>query len=144
MSSSACARLWSPSCARRSLPARVFEYHPVSGRIPSAGDIRGHPAHRHAQRAPCASSDPSPHAGGEEARCAGEIHLRYPVPATLKPGARACLELVWGGLRVARSTTTPIWVRRETIEGSSLVLARRLVSTRRGLIAGPEVPGLSR
>jgi len=75
----------------------------------------------------------------EEARAAGELHLEYPTPFTLRlaPGAR--LELARRGIRLLGRGPAPGWATRRTIGGMRLVLARRVVSTRRGLRTGPSL-----
>jgi hypothetical protein len=81
---------------------------------------------------------------GEEARREGELHLFRPVATTLslEPGAR--LELAWGGIRVIQQGVKPRLLKRQTIGDSDIVLARRVVSTRRGLRPGADVTGLQR
>ena len=80
---------------------------------------------------------------GEEARARGEIHLRFPVPASLRcrPGAR--IELVTGGIRIVQRGSGARWAPRVTLAGSDIVLARRVRWTRRGLRPGPAIPGLA-
>jgi hypothetical protein len=80
---------------------------------------------------------------GEDARVRGEIHLRFPVPASLRcrPGAR--LELVAGGIRIVQRGRGARWAPRARLAGSDIVLARRVRWTRRGLRPGPAIPGLA-
>jgi len=80
---------------------------------------------------------------GEEARLRSEVHLRFPIPSTLRHAEGAGLELVKGGIRVVGTGRPADLKLRETIEGSGIVLTRRVLSSRRGLRPGPAVPGLS-
>lgn len=80
---------------------------------------------------------------GEEARLRGEVHLRFPVPASLRcrPGAR--IELIAGGIRIVQRGSGARWVPRPTLTGSDIVIARRVRWTRQRLRPGPAVPGLA-
>ncbi len=107
---------------------------------------------------------PDLEADGEEARAGGEVHLCFPAPGVLRlrPGAR--MDLIGGAairrrgpapagrsrmgapagvIRITRGGAVRGWFPREVIEGSDIVLARRVVSTRRGLRTGSHVAGLS-
>jgi len=82
-------------------------------------------------------------ADGEAARLRGEVHLRFPVAASLRcrPGAR--LELIAGGIRVRQRGRGARWSPRLTLTGTDIVVARRVRWTRRGLRPGPEIRGLA-
>jgi HEXXH motif-containing protein len=82
-------------------------------------------------------------ADGEEARRTGEIHFDRPVPSTLAFRGRLRLTLVPGDVRFHRRDPAPTRRLRELIDGSRIVLTRRVVSTRRGLRPGAHVRGLA-
>jgi hypothetical protein len=81
---------------------------------------------------------------GEQSRRRGELHLRFPLPATLRVRPGASLELVDGGVRLRQPGRGAGWKPREVIEGTGIVLAGRVRATRRGLRPGPRLPGLAR
>ena len=78
-----------------------------------------------------------------EARREGEVHLRFPVPATLQVRRGARLELVDGGIRLRQVGRAARWMPRELIQGTGIVLTRRVISARRGMRPGSNVAGLS-
>ena len=77
---------------------------------------------------------------GEEGRSAGEIRFLDPAPFTMRLPAAARLELAPGGIRVRHRGRAAELTPAELISGSGIVLARRVMSTRRGLRSGPRVP----
>lgn len=81
-------------------------------------------------------------ADGEEARRYGELRFWFPSRATLRLQSGARIELNAGGVRVIQRGGPPRLRPLETLDGSGIALARRAVSTRRGLMAGAEVRGL--
>lgn len=85
-----------------------------------------------------------PGADAEEARLKGEVHLAAPVPATLRLEAACHLELLDGGIRLIGAGRGAVWKPRETIPGTGIVVARRLVTGRRGPRPGPPMAGLAR
>jgi HEXXH motif-containing protein len=103
---------------------------------------------------------------GEEARLAGELHLAYPAPLTLRlsegtqiellgrPGPRRlpraredalpALEGAGAGLRLLDRGRSVECRVRDLVPGSGIVLTRRAVSSRGGLRPGPHVRGLGK
>jgi len=81
---------------------------------------------------------------GEEARRKGEIHLDLPVPLEMRLKGRTPILLVPGGLSPMGRRRALDLRPRTTIEGTDLVFSRQVVSTRRGLRPGPQVPALAR
>ena len=81
---------------------------------------------------------------GEEARRRGEIHIDHPVPGTIRVGPRARLFLIPDGVRVLDRDGGARFRARGLIDGSPIVLSRRVVSGRRVLRPGSQVRGLAR
>ena len=84
-------------------------------------------------------------ADGEEARLHGELRFWFPIRATLRLRSGASIELEDGGVRVIQRGGAPRLRPLEIVDGcgrSGIALARRAISTRRGLTAGAEVRGL--
>lgn len=76
----------------------------------------------------------------EEARIEGEVHLDHPTPVSLRlpPGSRLAIE--GSGIRLL--CRGPVrWIRRERIEGSEIVVARRARWSRGGALPGAAVRG---
>jgi len=78
-----------------------------------------------------------------EARREGELHLRFPVPATLRVAKGARVELLGGGLRILQRGRAAGWKPREQLAGTRIVLTRRIFHARDGWRPGGEVRGLS-
>jgi len=79
-------------------------------------------------------------ADGEEARAEGEIHIEWPRPATATVPRGARVRLGEEDVRFTKGGA-PLWRPRPCIPGSSIVLARRVVSTRAGLKPAGRMPG---
>jgi len=117
----------------RDLRARVF------ARLPAVLAFLTPAGRRFGPFAPDLAAD------GEEARRDGELRFWFPSRATLRLESGARIELEDGGVRVIQRGGPPRLRWLETIDGpggSGIALARRAVSTRRGLRAGAEVRGL--
>jgi HEXXH motif-containing protein len=120
----------------RELRARVF------ARLPAVLAFLTPAGRRFGPFAPDLATD------GEEARRDGELRFWFPSRVTLRIESGARIELDDGGVRVIQRGG-PLRLRPlETIDGpggsgsSGIALARRAVSTRRGLRAGAETRGL--
>jgi HEXXH motif-containing protein len=82
-------------------------------------------------------------ADAEEARIAGELHVAFPSPYTWKLSRGATAQLDGAEVRLALRRGAPRCRPRETLPGSTIVLARRILAGRRGLRPGPAARGLA-
>jgi HEXXH motif-containing protein len=82
-------------------------------------------------------------ADAEEARVDGELHVAFPSPYTWKLDRGARAELDGDQVRLLLRRGVPRCRPRQTIPGSTIVVARRVVAGRRGLRPGPAARGLA-